>query len=315
MLAGACGGGGDESTGDLSATGTTSSTTTMTTTTTTTSDVGTTDPTGTAEQTTGTTEPPEPTTGGPGSATTTADTSVTDDTSDTGDTDTTGSARPVDLCAGLVQDLMPRPMTPLARPAVGEAVVDVEFGTTIRRISSVEAVGATPVIKPAYSTIAAWNTDETRLILYDVSKGHLLYDGHTYAPLKSLPIAPPDLEQFYWHGSEPSIVMFVKGKTLVRFDVDSEAEEPVHTFEFCGGPASAGSDPMFSSWDSNRFGFKCDDQVFVYDVATDTVLGKQSLAENPPQVAPSGTLTFLSDSGKRTYIITTSRITSGDELK
>jgi len=191
-------------------------------------------------------------------------------------------------------------MTPLAKPAPGESVVDAEFGTTIRRISSVEPVGNSPVIKPAYSTIAAWNTDETRLILYDVAKGHQLHDGKSYEFLKSLPIEPPDLEQFYWHGSEPSIVMFVHGKTLVRFDVDTEVEEPVHTFDFCGGPVSAGSDPMFSSWDSSRFGLKCDDQVFVFDVATDTVLGQKTLDENPAQVAPSGALAFLSDTGRVT---------------
>ncbi|PCC67191.1 hypothetical protein SAMN02745121_08698 [Nannocystis exedens] len=240
-----------------------------------------------------------PTTGAPPTTTTTTGVGETTDPGET-TANTTGEAEPPDLCAGLVQDLMDRPMTPLAKPGLGEAVVDAEFGTTIRRITSVEPVGENPVIKPAYSTIAAWNTDETRLILYDVSKGHLLYDGETYEPLKSLPIAPPDLEQFYWHGSEPSIVLYVHGKTLVRFDVDTEVEEPVHTFDFCGGPVSAGSDPLFSSWDSDRLGLGCDDQVFVFDVATNSVLGQQTLGENPAQVAPSGALAYLSDTGRVT---------------
>ncbi|MCY1061757.1 hypothetical protein [Nannocystis sp. SCPEA4] len=287
--AAACGGGGgDGSTDHVATTGPTS--TTMGTGTSDGSDTTSTGSEPTPTSSTG--ETSGPTTGQPGTTTTT----------DTGETttDTTGGVEPPDLCAGLVQDLMDRPMTPLAKPELGAAVVDAEFGTTIRRITSVESVGDNPVIKPAYSTITAWNTDETRLILYDVTKGHQLYDGKTYEFLKSLPIAPPDLEQFYWHGSEPSIVLYVHGKTLVRFDVDTEIEEPVHTFDFCGGPPSGGSDPLFSSWDGNRFGLKCDDQVFVFDAATNTVLGQQTLDENPAQVAPSGTLAYLSDTGRVT---------------
>jgi hypothetical protein len=206
-----------------------------------------------------------------------------------------------DLCAGLVQDTMDRPMTPLAKPALGQAVTDAEFGTTIRRITSVAPGGGDPVIKPAYSTIAAWNADESRLVLYDVSNGaHRLHDGKTYEFLKVLPISPPDLEQFYWHASDPSILLYVNDKTLVRFHVDTDVEEPIHTFDFCSGPVTGGSDPMFSSWDSNRFGLSCDGEVFVFDVAADAVIGQQAIAENPAQIAPSGELAYLSDSGRVT---------------
>src|SRR5688572_7548126 len=50
-----------------------------------------------------------------------------------------GGGAPVDLCAGLVTDLDAHPMTPLAQPALGEAVTDAEFGTVIRRITAVSA--------------------------------------------------------------------------------------------------------------------------------------------------------------------------------
>ncbi|MCY0992324.1 hypothetical protein OV203_34620 [Nannocystis sp. ILAH1] len=291
----ACGCGGGGSNDDAGSTTDGAQTTTTSTTASTTDDSGLTTTSTTASSSVGT-DDPTPTTAGPGT-TTEATSDPTAATTTEGDT-TGEPVDPPDLCAGLVQDLMDRPMTPLAKPEVGATVVDAEFGTTIRRISGVTAMGANPVIKPAYSTIAAWNTDETRLILYDVTEGHLLYDGKTYEFLKKLPIDPPDLEQFYWHGADPSIVMFMHGKTLVRFDVDTEVEEPVHTFDFCGGPVSGGSDPMFSSWDSNRFGLVCDDQVFVYDVATDAVLGQVTLDENPAQIGPSGSLAYLSDTGR-----------------
>lgn len=195
LVACGCGGGSND---DVGSTTDGPQTTPTSTTTSTTDDGGLTTTSTTASSSAGT-DDPAPTTTGPGTTTE----ATSDPTAATTETDTTGEpVDPPDLCAGLVQDLMDRPMTPLQRPGVGATVVDAEFGTTIRRISAVAAMGANPVIKPAYSTIAAWNTDETRLILYDVNEGHLLHDGKTYEFLKKLPIAPPDLEQFYWHGSD-----------------------------------------------------------------------------------------------------------------
>src|SRR5689334_2034753 len=77
-----------------------------------------------------------------------------------------GGGKPIDLCAGLVQDMQAHPMTPLAQPALGQTVTDAEFGTTIRRITKVALGGGSdPVIKPMYTTISAWNADESRLLL------------------------------------------------------------------------------------------------------------------------------------------------------
>src|SRR5437868_4567316 len=66
---------------------------------------------------------------------------------------------PIDLCAGLVQDKQPHPMTALAQPAVGQAVTDAEFNTRIRRITQVAATGGSPALRPLYSTVSAWNAD------------------------------------------------------------------------------------------------------------------------------------------------------------
>jgi hypothetical protein len=113
-------------------------------------------------------------------------------------------ARPMtmggDLCAGMISDKAAHPMTPLAKPALGKTVVDAEFGTTIRRISAVAGSGANAAIVPMYTTISAWNADESLLILYDVSSGnHQLYDGKSYQFLHPLDINPADVEQVYWH--------------------------------------------------------------------------------------------------------------------
>ncbi|WP_437975475.1 hypothetical protein WMF11_47230 [Sorangium sp. So ce295] len=210
-----------------------------------------------------------------------------------------GPGEPIDLCAGLVQDKEARPMTELARPALGEAVTDAEFGTSIRRITAVaQGGGNDPVIKPMYSTISAWNADESRLLLFSVAAGeHQLYDGKTYQFIEALDISPADIEQVYWHTSDPDVLFYVDGKDFIRYHVGAGTKEVVTTFDFCSGGASAGSDPLFMSWDSNRIGLTCDDQVFIYDVGQNTVLARKALGENPAQVAPSGTLAFLSDSG------------------
>src|SRR5207237_3006413 len=144
-----------------------------------------------------------------------------------------------------VKDRLPHPMTGLARPGLGQAVLDPQFGTTIRRITAVApGISGDAVIKPMYSTVAAWNADESRLILYHVGHGHELYDGRTYAFLQSLPIAPNDIEQVYWHGTDPEVFFYPTGNRLVRHHVSSGLEDTMHTFASCTSALTAGSDPL-----------------------------------------------------------------------
>ena len=202
------------------------------------------------------------------------------------------------LCAGLVQDKTARPMTALAKPPLLGTVVDPQFGTTIRRISAVAATGSNPAIKPMYSTISAWNADESYLILFQVDPGqHLLYNGRTYQFIRVLDINPADIEQVYWHTTDPDILFYVDAKTLIRYHVSTGVKEAVRLFEFCSSSATGGDDPMFMSWDSNRIGLTCGSQVFIYDIATNTVTGNKALNQNPAQMAPTGTLAYLSDTG------------------
>jgi hypothetical protein len=210
---------------------------------------------------------------------------------------------PIDLCAGLVQDKQAHPMTTLAKPGLGQTVTDAEFGTVMRRITNVATGGnQPPVIVPMYSTISAWNADESLMILLNVSMGrHELYDGKTYQFIRSLEeIQPADVEQVYWHTSDPDVFMYVDNKTFIKYHVSTSQMEKVTTFSFCSGGASNGSDPLFTSWDSGRLGLHCGDQVFIYDIASNTVLGRKTINENPAQISPSGTLGYLSDSGRVT---------------
>jgi hypothetical protein len=206
------------------------------------------------------------------------------------------------LCAGLVSDKAAHPMTALAKPAVGATVIDAEFGTTIRRITAVSPTsGSNPALRPLYSTVSAWNADESLLILYNVGHGHELYDGKTYQFIRALSdIHPADLEQVYWHTSDPDVFFYVDGKAFIRCHVATAQKETVTTFSFCTGNASAGSDPMFTSFDSKRIGLACDGQSFIYDIASNQVIAKHAYAENPAQVSASGNLAWLDSTGRVT---------------
>jgi hypothetical protein len=105
----------------------------------------------------------------------------------------------------LVTDTANHPMTPVARPAPGQSLIDPEFGTRIVRITDARRGG---VIRPMYSTIPAWNCDESLLLLWDRDTGHVLYDGHTYGFIKVLDIDPTDLEHVIWDTTDPSIIRF-----------------------------------------------------------------------------------------------------------
>ncbi len=197
-------------------------------------------------------------------------------------------------CDGLVTDRDPHPMSSLAKPAMLEAATDPEFGTRIVRISDVESETGGDVIKPAYSTIQAWNADETLLVLYEVGGGHRLYDGRSYEFLRRLDISPPDLEQFYWHPTDPDVMLFAQGDELIRYLVSEDRREVLHPFEG-GCRASAGGDPMYFAWDGNTLGFVCEDtsEAFVYHVDTDSESRRVGDAELGPQVAPSGDTVYL----------------------
>jgi len=168
---------------------------------------------------------------------------------------TTGAS--VDLCAGMIKDKAAHPMTTLAQPALGGTVIDAAFGTTIRRITAVAGSGANAGIVPMYTTISAWNADESLLILYSLGGGgHQLCDGKTYQHLRALDIRPADLEQVYWDTSDPDILYSVDGQEFIRYHVSAGTQDKLHSFNaLCGSSSvSNGGDPMFTSCPSSVTG-------------------------------------------------------------
>ncbi len=223
-----------------------------------------------------------------------------------------------DLCAGLIIDQAPHPMQPLAKPGYLQTVTDPAFGTTIRRITDIEATvtGEQAVIKPMYNTVQAWNADETYMILYQRSAGHQLLDGITYQPIRSLDIRPADIEEVFWHFSDPDIFYYVEpyyinesepGQRLIRYHVSTDTKEVVRAFtDVCGRDegVQSGNDVQMMSWDSDVIGLRCGEpaKFFNYRISTDTVSsiivsgqGNDFYPWYAPQAAPSGNLFHLGD--------------------
>lgn len=222
---------------------------------------------------------------------------------------TGGAVLTGDPCDGRVTDKNPRTMSAAQKPALGQIFEDPQFNNTrIRRISDAASRGSVKVIKPVYSTIQAWNADESYLVLYHTDgspSGHYLYDGKTYAFIKELDIRPADLEQVYWSSTDPEIMYYtdITERRLYAFNVKTDTATLVKDFSkapvSCNDDITGGTDPMWTSWDGANFGYTCGRgsgaKMFVYNRLTDTIgtIRSANSGGNAPQPAPSGRLFFL----------------------
>jgi hypothetical protein len=212
------------------------------------------------------------------------------------------------LCEGFVRDLAPHPLRPLDAPPAGRSITDPEFGTLIRRITGVSpSEGENAVIKPMYSTIQAWNADESKLLLWHRGQGHELYDGRTYAFLRRPRlVSPTDIEQLLWDPTDPDVLYYPSNynaiPNLMRYRVSTDASDVVRRFEFCptgdwGRLLSLGRDPMYLSWGpaSKVIGLVCGETKFLYDVGRNAVVaqGRNTESPNAPQPGPSGSVAFF----------------------
>ena len=137
-------------------------------------------------------------------------------------------------------------MSDLSKPNYLQPIIDPEFGTTILRITDIEAsvsAGPLAVIKPMYSTIPAWNADERYLILWQRGAGHKLFDGVTYEYIRDLDIDPSDLEHVIWHPTNPNVFFYTSNYSnggllhhdLIRYRVSADGnadhKEVVRSFD------------------------------------------------------------------------------------
>ncbi|WP_291961881.1 hypothetical protein [Maribacter sp.] len=206
----------------------------------------------------------------------------------------------VDVATELIaNDLTPHPMQDIAKPNYLETIVDPSFGTIIRRISN---AGPGGVIKPMYSTIQAWNADETRMILYDQTNGvHQLLNGMTYEFIRNLDdVRPDDLEQLFWDFNDPDILYYLDAVTneFVKYLVSTGNKEVLVNLKEisnCTGSISMGNDVQMMSWDSDVIGFRCDNsETFSYRISTQELesFNIDDINYTAAMPAPSGNLFY-----------------------
>jgi len=215
------------------------------------------------------------------------------------------AATPADPCAGRVQDKLPRAVAPLPLPAKLVPYTDPAFSTTVTRITDAPpSDGENAVIVPMYSTMQAWNADETRLVLYHRGKGHELYDGQTYQYLKLLNlVSPSDIEVLLWdpwqprylyypsnYNAEPKIYIHdvETNVSYVWMDLAAMGHCPVSW----AAKLNLGSDPSgvsFATYEPT-VGMRCGDKTLIVNLYRKTVIpltwgGGVTVA---PMLAPGG---------------------------
>ncbi|MFK7853641.1 MAG: hypothetical protein AB8B79_05985 [Granulosicoccus sp.] len=170
-----------------------------------------------------------------------------------------------DLCTGLVAHKQPATVPRVAKPPFMTYYKDPTFRSKVIRISNTRSG---EVIKPMYSTIQAWNADETLMILYHTGgrgAGHHLYDGKNYQHIRNLNIAPTDLEQVFWSHTEPDYYYYISQSGFSRNHLlkanarTKKVTKLVDLSPMCGfnQVATAGNDVQMQSRDDDLFAFRC----------------------------------------------------------
>jgi hypothetical protein len=192
------------------------------------------------------------------------------------------------LCNGLVTDKLAHPMTAVAKPARLASYKDPNFGTTVRRITDVVAQFGGEYAKPVYSTMPAWNADESYLLLYVPGQGHKLFNGKTYAFIRELDISPADIEHVYWSSTDSDALYYPSGNKLMVYKPSSNTSITLKTFT---GTVSFGDDPIYGDWKSDVFGLSGSVGNILWRQSTVTQKAASvSTQFFTPQVASSGTV-------------------------
>lgn len=199
-----------------------------------------------------------------------------------------------------------KPMLALPQPARLAGFADPAFGTFIRRITDCVSQFGTTVAKPAYSTIPAWNCDESRLLLWVThgsTSGFALLNGQTYEFMSILSFPGiNDIEHFMWSSTDPNIIFYdyasgaakeLRSRNIVTGAVTTVLVHPAST-----GQVGFGGDPKYCSYDNDVFGFfdAGSGKAFVRRVSTGDE-GPRLSSDLAADVSPTGTYYIVSNGG------------------
>src|SRR5580704_11997126 len=156
-------------------------------------------------------------------------------------------------------------------PAAGASYVDPVFGSTIKRVTNAVATtnadqgGDLQWIENEYSTMAAFNSDNSKFILVQQSY-YGLYDGDgTF--LYTLPLEISSSSEPRWSRSNNGVLYYHSGNQLKTYTVATGALETIHTFTEYTSISGTGESDI--SADGDHFVFVGNgSQIFIYQVST-----------------------------------------------
>lgn len=186
------------------------------------------------------------------------------------------------LCEGLFTGTERVAVPAVAKPPFMKYFKDPAFGTKVIRITNARQ---SEIFKPTYSSMQAWNADESLLMLYrgGDNPAHVLLDGKTYKPVRELDIVPSDIEEVFWSHTDPDAFFYVSKYSrdfgvLKKYSVKAKKASKIKSFQdICGkrGLPMFGNDAQMQSIDDDLFGFRCrqggdgDYQMVTYRISTD----------------------------------------------
>jgi hypothetical protein len=178
--------------------------------------------------------------------------------------------------AAYLTDSAPRPAPDydsFQPPAAGQSWNDPVFGSAIKRLSSAMATpddagsGMLTWILNEYSTMSAWNSDNSRLLLQHGSY-FALYDGNG-SFVRNLPFEIHAGAEPRWARASNNLLYYVRGNSLKRYDAATGAIAVQRTFSEYSSISGKGESDI--GFDGNRFVLAGDNrQIFVYTISTDT---------------------------------------------
>ena len=218
------------------------------------------------------------------------------------------------LCYGFDGSQERRVVPRIEKPPFLSYYRDPTFGANIVRITDGQFG---EVNKAAYSTMQAWNADESLMILYRTGTsdgGHYLHNGRTYEEIQPLDIWPSDLEDVFWSYNDPGSFYYISqeddslGHFLKHDALSGNETLLIDTTQICGRGERAigGYDVQMHSHDDDTFGFRCLNPAnenrslaFTYRQSTGEVTrspigqGTGIPADVAPMVGPSGTQSLI----------------------
>lgn len=150
-------------------------------------------------------------------------------------------------------------------PAMGSSYTDPVFGSTVVRVSDAVQMGA-PWIQPEYSTAAAFNQDNSYLLLLANSYFKLL-DGQGHF-VKNLSQVCASCEP-RWSRKVASVLYYHVGNQLHSLDVASGADSVVHSFSEYSSISGHGEMDMSLDGDHMVFAGNNGD-IFLYTISSNS---------------------------------------------